>query len=149
MKRIYIIITMLILINISACDDRNRYTIYVWGENVQGLSEKSKVTYKGLDIGVVSNLELKNNGLILLTLKIDKDVRIPVNSDFIIKSQNILNDKNIEISYGNENIYFAEKDTVEKPLKEYKLNINVEIINGIIDESIKKEAIRVDSGTSQ
>ncbi|MFA6447826.1 MAG: MlaD family protein [bacterium] len=90
----------------------NSYTLTVLFDNVEGLGEGNAVWLSGLKIGNVEKMQLRNDGRVVLTLKIDKNYKIHKDSTFTIRV-GVLEDKVLSI----------EKPTkLKKPYTYYKDN---------------------------
>jgi phospholipid/cholesterol/gamma-HCH transport system substrate-binding protein len=93
---------------------KKQYSYYVVFENASGLLPSHLVTVNGLSIGIVDNIQLmpQNSNKILVTINIDKNVEIPVNSIARVASSNPLSSPQIEILFGNETRCYQEGDTI-------------------------------------
>ncbi len=102
---------------------QNKYYHVVY-ERIDGLVEASKVTLNGYQIGQVKNINFTpdNSGNLLVTLMIDADFGIPVNSVAQIISSDIMGTRSIKLVLSNENEIYLSNDTipgaVEGDLKE-------------------------------
>lgn len=93
-------------------------------ERVDGLTESNKVTLNGYQIGQVKSIQFTpdNSGNLLVTLMIDSDFRIPVNSVAQIVTSDIMGNRTIKMILSDENEMYSTNDTipgaVENDLKE-------------------------------
>lgn len=88
------------------------YTIEAEFENVSGIKNGAPVQVAGVNVGQVSRLELNEDKLAQLTLRLDKELRIPVDSIVSVKSQGIIGDKYIQISLGGDTEFFEENELI-------------------------------------
>lgn len=84
----------------------NNNTYYIIYDNMGGLTSESEVTIKGIKVGEVTTTRLKkeenNTYKIIVTVQINKKIKIPNNTKAVIK-KNILNKSSIELEL-NSNI---------------------------------------------
>ncbi len=88
------------------------YTIEAEFENVSGIKNGAPVQVAGVNVGQVSRLELNEDRLAQLTLRLDKELKIPVDSIVSVKSQGIIGDKYIQISLGGDTEFFEENELI-------------------------------------
>jgi len=79
--------------------------------DAQGLNIGDEVYFRGLSVGSVQSADLDSQGVVL-QLKLDKTVMIPIDSRFILKEQNLLGDKVIQILPGTSGTYLKTGDSV-------------------------------------
>jgi phospholipid/cholesterol/gamma-HCH transport system substrate-binding protein len=102
---------------------RSSYYIVVY-ERIDGLLEANKVTMNGYQIGQVKNISFAPNksGNLIVTLMIDSDFKIPVNSLAQIVSSDIMGTRSIRMILSEENAFYQTNDTIpgaiESDLKE-------------------------------
>lgn len=93
-------------------------------ERIDGLLEANKVTMNGYQIGQVKNISFQPNksGNLVVTLMIDSDFKIPVNSLAQIVSSDIMGTRSVRMILSNENTFYQSSDTIpgaiESDLKE-------------------------------
>lgn len=93
-------------------------------ERIDGLLEANKVTMNGYQIGQVKNISFQPNksGNLVVTLMIDSDFKIPVNSLAQIVSSDIMGTRSVRMILSNENTFYQSNDTIpgaiESDLKE-------------------------------
>jgi ABC-type transporter Mla subunit MlaD len=127
-----IILILLITSVLTCCSDRQNITIDF--ERVNGLTEKSIVVYKGLEIGEVLDIGVNENGKISVTISIDNDFNLPKYPDFVIVKRDLLGTKAIEIRESNKSSALIkdkgfqgtveEKNLIDSISKEIKNLIN-------------------------
>ena len=116
---LFILISMIFLIGLfSYLESFNqilskKYNLHLFLKNSAGLSINSKVKLLGLDIGYIDKIELKEKK-ILLTLKIDKNIKIPKDSVVLIKKKNLLGGKFLNISPGDSKETLANNKYLTK-----------------------------------
>ena len=102
---------------------QNEYYHVIY-DRVDGLVESNKVTLNGYQIGQVKSIEFTsdNSGKLLVTLLVDADFRIPVNSVAQIVSSDIMGTRSIKMVLSDEKEIYSTNDTipgaVENDLKE-------------------------------
>lgn len=92
-----------IMISIFALGNLNfgrTYDVYVLFQNASGLPKKAKVKVAGVDVGVLSKIELKN-AQASLRLSIDRDIVLYENASAAIVSMGIIGTKYVEIKPGD------------------------------------------------
>ncbi len=86
----------------------SKYIIKAEFDNVSGVKKGAAVQIAGVVVGDVSEVELSQDELAVLSLRLDKGVKVPVDSIASVKSQGIIGDKYIQLSLGgNEEILVA------------------------------------------
>ena len=73
----------------------NLYTIVPWGN---GLTQGQPVLLAGAKVGYVGDVTLRPNGTLLVTLKVDKDYKIPQGSTATVKAVGLFGDQSIAIT---------------------------------------------------
>jgi phospholipid/cholesterol/gamma-HCH transport system substrate-binding protein len=97
---------------------------YVVYERIDGLLEANKVTMNGYQIGQVKDISFAPNktGNLIVTLMINSDFKIPVNSLAQIISSDIMGTRSVRMILSNENSFYNSYDTIpgaiESDLKE-------------------------------
>lgn len=89
-------------------------TIYAIYENVSGLAPASPVQVNGLKVGSVSELEVADQqvGKIRVRMTIQPGIRIPQNSVAKIVSTDLLGSKAVMLEFGNATEYLRDNDTI-------------------------------------
>ncbi len=103
--------------------DKSR-ELYAVFHSVQGLTKSNPVTINGLTVGTVSEMIEKDRNLdsIVVTLRLSKDINIPVNSLAFV-NKDILGTATLSISLGTSNQYVNEGDT-----------LNTQVNAGLLDD---------------
>src|SRR3989338_6594921 len=79
---------------------KSGYHIITYMDSVTGLEKESPVKLAGVRIGKIENMELKGSKA-EITMDINSEVKIYKNATASVKSESLLGQKFIEISYGN------------------------------------------------
>ena len=93
---------------VSFLSDSKRYEIRAEFDNVSGVKKGAAVQISGVVMGDVSAIDLTEDNLAVLTLRIDKRVKVPADSIASVKSQGIIGDKYIQLSLGGDEEILAE-----------------------------------------
>jgi phospholipid/cholesterol/gamma-HCH transport system substrate-binding protein len=93
---------------VSFLSDSKRYEIIAEFDNVSGVKKGAAVQISGVVMGDVSAIDLTEDNLAVLTLRIDKRVKVPADSIASVKSQGIIGDKYIQLSLGGDEEILAE-----------------------------------------
>ena len=80
--------------------------------NVSGVKEGADVQIAGVTIGKVRHLHLSDDQLAVVSMQLDKEVAIPVDSIASVKSQGIIGDKYIQITLGGDETVYKPGETV-------------------------------------
>src|SRR3954453_22493987 len=85
--------------------------IYTKVKQTKGLMVSNPVMINGLQVGTVYELEEANKNVdnVIISIKMSKDLNIPVNSFATIKS-NPLGTSNVDITMGDEKRYLKNQD---------------------------------------
>jgi len=93
---------------VSFFSSSSKYIIKAEFDNVSGVKKGASVQIAGVVVGDVSGVELGQDELAVLSLRLDKGVKVPADSIASVKSQGIIGDKYIQLSLGgNEEILAA------------------------------------------
>jgi len=71
-------------------------------DNISGVKEGADVQIAGVKIGTVGKLSLGENAVAMVTMNIDRSVKVPIDSIASVKSKGIIGDKFIQISLGGD-----------------------------------------------
>ena len=93
---------------------KNSYLVRAIFERADGIVGGTNVTIGGVKIGQVASVELdENNYSAVVSLHLDRHIKIPVDSSAEIVSSSLLGDKYISIVAGSESDYMKNGDTFE------------------------------------
>ena len=81
-------------------------------DNVSGVKNGATVQIAGVVVGEVSSVELSEDGVALLTFRLEKGLEIPLDSIASVKSQGIIGDKYIQIALGGDLDIFEENGLI-------------------------------------
>lgn len=91
---------------VSFLSDSKTYLLKAEFDNVAGVKKGASVQVAGVVVGEVAVVELSEDDVAVLSLKIDNSVEVPVDSMASVKSQGIIGDKYIQLSLGGEEELF-------------------------------------------
>ncbi len=93
---------------------KKQYPYYVIFENASGLMPAHLVTINGMNVGNVDDIQLmpKLSNRVLVTINVNKEVHIPLNSIVRITTPNLLSSPQVEIVFSDEQKYIQAGDTV-------------------------------------
>jgi len=95
---------------VSIFGNGNTYIIKAEFDNVAGIKKGAAVQVAGVVVGNVVGIELGEDEIALLSLKIDNTLKLPVDSIASVKSQGIIGDKYIQLSVGGDEELFKPGD---------------------------------------
>lgn len=81
-------------------------------DNVSGVKKGASVQVAGVIVGNVVAVDLGNNEFALLTLRLNKNLRVPLDSMASVKSQGIIGDKYIQLTLGGDEEVFKPGEVV-------------------------------------
>ncbi len=89
-------------------------TYYVDYGNVEGLAVSSPVLNQGVKVGIVKNIELKQDraNAVRVTLEVDKKLRIGDSTLAVLASSSLLGGKMIDLKIGNSRIEYKGGETL-------------------------------------
>ena len=88
------------------------YTIYAEFDDISGVKEGASVQVSGVVVGDVSAVDLTADGFARISLRLDRDLQVPLDSIASVKSQGIIGDKYIKISLGGDPENFKEEGVI-------------------------------------
>lgn len=88
------------------------YHIQAEFDNVSGVKKGASVQISGVVVGSVDSISLSDDSYALLSLRLDRAVKVPLDSMASVKSQGIIGDKYIQISLGGDEEIFAEGEVI-------------------------------------
>ncbi len=95
---------------VSLFGNGNTYVIKAEFDNVAGIKKGAAVQVAGVVVGNVVGIELGEDDIALLSLKINNTLKLPVDSIASVKSQGIIGDKYIQLSVGGDEQLFKPGD---------------------------------------
>ena len=93
---------------------KKQYSYYVIFDNTSGLMPAHLVTINGMNVGNVDNIQLlpELSNRVLVTINVNKEVDIPLNSIIRIATPSPLSSPQVEILFSEEQKYIQKGDTV-------------------------------------
>lgn len=88
------------------------YVLKAQFENVSGLKQGTTVEISGVLVGKVSDVTLDEDGLALVTMLINKEVKIGEDAIASIRTQGIIGDKYIRIINGSVDVILQNNDMI-------------------------------------
>ena len=93
---------------VSFLSSSTKYIITAEFDNVAGVKKGAAVQIAGVVVGDISGVELNEDDVAVLSLRLDKRVKVPTDSIASVKSQGIIGDKYIQLSPGADEEMLAE-----------------------------------------
>ena len=89
-------------------------TFYAKYENIGGLKVGSSIFVNGYQVGMVSNVDFlaNKNQKLLVTVSVDKDFDIPVNTVCKIVNQDLMGGKSVHLILGDDAVFAKVGDTL-------------------------------------
>lgn len=87
---------------VSLLSQGSTYVLHAEFDNVSGVKKGASVQISGVVVGEVSEIILNEDSIAKVSLRLDKELRIPLDSIASVKSQGIIGDKYIQISPGGD-----------------------------------------------
>jgi len=104
------------------------YNIYAKINDATGLRTDAKVKMRGVNIGYVKKKELDGNS-VKLVLFIDKNIKIPKDSEIVLSQDGMLSEKYVKVIPSNSNEYIAANGVITKYKKVASFDEAVDSIN--------------------
>lgn len=90
----------------------NTYLLNAEFNNVSGVKKGASVQVAGVVVGSVEGIKLDEDHFAEVAMRLDKGLKVPVDSIASVKSQGIIGDKFIQISLGGDEELFKEGEVV-------------------------------------
>ncbi|MCP4339968.1 MAG: outer membrane lipid asymmetry maintenance protein MlaD [Desulfobulbaceae bacterium] len=107
---------------VSFLSDSKTYLLKAEFDNVAGVKKGASVQVAGVEVGEVTVVELSEDEVAVLSLKIDNSLEVPIDSMASVKSQGIIGDKYIQLSLGGEEELFKPGEL----LRETESSLDIE-----------------------
>ncbi len=109
------------------------YKLYALVDDASGLAKKSRVKMRGVKIGIIKDMQLKDNA-VWLTLLINKNVKVPKGSMVAVAQDNVLGGKYLKIIPSNSHEYYKPGDVIKKYLKTASMEDVMNNINSAVND---------------
>ncbi len=93
---------------VSLFSDSKNYTIIAQFDNIAGVKKGASVQIAGVVVGRVSKIWLDEDGVANVALEIRKGIELSVDSMASVKSQGLIGDKFIALSFGGDDKILKE-----------------------------------------
>ena len=90
------------------------YVLKAEFDNVAGIKKGAVIQVAGVTVGEVAEVALSATEAALLSLRIEKSLKVPVDSIASVKSQGIIGDKYIQLNLGGDDKKFIPGDTIRE-----------------------------------
>lgn len=97
---------------VSILSSSSKYVLKAEFDNVSGVKKGAAVQIAGVVVGEVSEIVLGEDEIAVLSLRIDKGIKVPEDSIASVKSQGIIGDKYIQLSLGGAEEMLAENAVI-------------------------------------
>ncbi|PIE59585.1 MAG: outer membrane lipid asymmetry maintenance protein MlaD [Desulfobulbus propionicus] len=71
-------------------------------QNISGVKPGSEIQISGVSVGLVKKTRLNKDGLAVVTMQLDKSIKVPIDSIVSVKSQGILGEKYLQVTLGGD-----------------------------------------------
>ena len=109
------------------------YKLYALVGDASGLAKKSRVKMRGVKIGIIKDMKLKENA-VLLTLLVNNNVKVPKGSMVAVAQDNVLGGKYLKIIPSNSNEYYKPGDIIKRYLKTASMEDVMNNINAAVND---------------
>ena len=107
---------------VSFLTESSTYIINAEFDNVSGVKKGASVQVAGVVVGSVASVSLGDGEFAVVALRVDKDLKVPIDSMASVKSQGIIGDKYIQLSFGGDEEIFKPGDV----LRETESSLDIE-----------------------
>ena len=94
--------------------ERNHFELMASFLNIGNLEVGSNIQLKGINIGNVNNISLDDYYNVIVIMDISKQYNIPVDSEFIIRTEGLIGQSFIDVIPSKNSLYYMENDIVNK-----------------------------------
>ncbi|MBP5273790.1 MAG: MCE family protein [Abditibacteriota bacterium] len=118
----------------------NTYEICTYFDTVEKIDKGAQVRLSGFKVGSVTGIELTENLKAKITMKIDRKIKIPADSDCLATSGAIIGEIFIKINPGTSTRHLADGDTIKASAKVNfdEVTDNVNDLLKVTEESMTK-----------
>ena len=100
------------------------YVLKAEFDNVAGIKKGAAVQVAGVTVGEVAEIALSATESALLSLRVEKTLKVPVDSIASVKSQGIIGDKYIQLNLGGDEKRYNPGETI----KETESSVDIEYL---------------------
>ena len=93
--------------------NKDFYNLVASFDNIEGITIGTKVKIGGIEVGNVNKIFIDENYRPNLLLNIEKNIKIPIDSNLKISTSGLLGGKYLKILVGGEEEYFVNGDAFE------------------------------------
>ncbi|WP_136805285.1 outer membrane lipid asymmetry maintenance protein MlaD [Desulfosediminicola flagellatus] len=97
---------------VSIFSSSRTYLLNAEFDNVSGIKKGAAVQVAGVVVGSIEGIRLGEDRYAVLTMRLDKELKVPTDSMASVKSQGIIGDKYIQISLGGDEEFYATGDVL-------------------------------------
>nr|WP_320012082.1 outer membrane lipid asymmetry maintenance protein MlaD [uncultured Desulfobulbus sp.] len=97
---------------VSWLNGSKSYVINAEFNNVAGVKEGADVQIAGVTVGKVQGLRLSKDRRAVVSMQLDKDITLPIDSIASVKSQGIIGDKYIQITLGGDEVLYKPGEVI-------------------------------------
>jgi ABC-type transporter Mla subunit MlaD len=107
MKKIILFVFAFIIFSCS----KTRILIFKT-ENAEGISNETKLKVNGFEIGKIENVQLDEDGNVLITANVKSELKLPIDTEFRIEDEGFVSGKIIAVELGKSKVQLNEKSIV-------------------------------------
>ncbi len=90
------------------------YSLSAEFDSISGLKSGAELEIAGVNVGMISSISLGENDRALVTMKIDKEVKVTEDAIASIRTQGIIGDKYIRIIQGGADDFLQDGDEISE-----------------------------------
>ena len=88
------------------------YTLTAEFNNISGIKNGADIQISGVTVGKVRQLNLNKHNQAVVSMQIERGVKVPMDSIASVKSQGIIGDKYIQITLGGDEAAYKPGETI-------------------------------------
>lgn len=108
----FLFLTLILVVLLFAGVGTGITAIYLTVERINGLTTESPVLANGYEVGQIQEIDLDNQGHIIIEVRLDNDPPIPVDSEFFLTSAGFFCDQEISIDWGESSDFIQNGDSL-------------------------------------
>lgn len=140
-----LVVTALYYVRLPQQVGIGRYDVDVELAAAGGLYPQAMVTYRGVEVGKVTDVELRPDGTVLAHLQVDNDTRLPANSTVEVRSASVIGEQFVNFVPPSDPSSDALEDGAVVPVERTVLPTTTDTLLTSIDEllaSIPRQDLR-------